>query len=94
MTRIFNAELLGRYFRTDYADTFVTQIQASPRYDDELIATVLSLRYGSGLEIKLRLEHDARVTSGFSNSYKDNRAFLTVGYRSNNTPPEIVDPGA
>ena len=94
VTRIFNAELLGRYFRTDYADTFVTQIQASPRYDDELIATVLSLRYGRGLEIKLRLEHDARVTSGFSNSYKDNRAFLTVGYRSNNAPPEIVDPGA
>lgn len=94
VTRIFNAELLGRYFRTDYADTFLTQIQASPRFDDELIASVLTLRYGRGLEIKLRLEHDARVTSGFSNSYKDNRAFLTVGYRSNNAPPEIVDPGA
>jgi len=92
VTRSFDAELLGRYYKTDYAHNFVTGLATSPRYDDELVAGVLTWRYGRGLEVKLRLEHDARVTTSLDNAYKDNRAFLTVGYRPNRPPaPEIAD---
>jgi hypothetical protein len=38
------------------------------------------------------LEHDARVTTSLDDAYKDNRAFLTVGYRPNSRPP-TPDPG-
>lgn len=94
LTRSFKAELLGRYYRTDYFHTVLADVEGSPRYDDELIAAVLTWRYGRGLEVKLRAEHDARVTSGYDVGYKDNRAFLTVGYRptpSNQLPQ--MDPG-
>jgi hypothetical protein len=87
VTRAFNAELLGRYFKTDYAHNFVTGPATSPQFDDELVAAVLTWRYGRGLEVKLRLEHDARVTTSLDDAYKDNRAFLTVGYRPNSRPP-------
>jgi hypothetical protein len=46
-----------------------------------LIAAVLTWRYGRGLEVKLRAEHDAQISTGFDTGYKDNRAYLTIGYR-------------
>jgi hypothetical protein len=81
LSRSFTGELVGRWYKTDYLNAVAAQVGGSPNFDDELIAGVLTWRHGRALEIKLRLEHDARVTSTDGFGYKDNRVFLTVGYR-------------
>ncbi len=81
LTRSLTGQLLGRLYRTDYLNASAVAIVGSPTYDDQLIAGVVSWRHGRALEIKLRCEHDARVTSATAFGYKDNRAILTIGYR-------------
>jgi len=81
LTRAFTGELLGRAYKTDYVHNLASSINGTTNFDDQLIAGVLSWRHGRGLEIKFRVEHDARVISNANYGYKDNRAFLTVGYR-------------
>ena len=82
LSRDFEADLIGRFYKTDFPQqTIETVVVGSPNYDDELIAASLAWHFGRGLEIRLRAEHDARVTTGNDAGYKDNRGLLTIGYR-------------
>jgi len=80
LTRAFTAEIFGRYYKSNYPHGIVAPANGSADFDDELIAGILTWRHGHGLEVKLTLEHDARVATGI-NGYRENRAVLTVGYR-------------
>jgi hypothetical protein len=91
LTRALTVQLLGRYYKTDYAHSLVAAENGSSNFDDEAIGAALTWRHGRGLEIKLRCEHSARVTTGIY-GYGENRAMLTVGYRPNGRQAES-DPG-
>jgi len=80
LTRALSAEILGRYYKTNYPHAIVSPASGSADFDDELIAGILTWRHGRGLEVKLKCEHDARIALGI-NGYRENRALLTVGYR-------------
>jgi hypothetical protein len=84
--------VLGRYYKTDYVHSIVASANGTSNFDDEMVAAGLTWRHGRGLEIKLRGEHSARLTTGIY-GYRENRAILTVGYRPSTRQPES-DPGA
>lgn len=82
LSRAFTLQVLGRYYKTDYPNgTLLTLAGGSPKFDDEIVAAVLSWRYGHALEVRLRAEHSSRITAGVDEGYRENRVFLTVGYR-------------
>ena len=87
LTRALTAEILGRYYKTDYPHAIVAPANGSAGFDDELIAGILTWRHGRGLEVRLKCEHDARVAMGI-NGYRENRAILTVGYRPRTLEPD------
>ena len=91
LSRAFTAQLLGRIYRTEYANTDFSET-------DGLVGAALIFQAGRGLEIKLRFDHSSRAVSGAGTlsgtdvvsgvgappgigGYGENRAFLTVGYR-------------
>jgi hypothetical protein len=92
LTRALTAELLGRYYKTDYVHGLVAAENGSTDFDDEMIGAALTWRHGRWLEIKLRCEHSGRVTAGIY-GYGENRAILTVGYRPKGRESES-DPGS
>lgn len=92
LTRALTAEVLGRYYKTDYVHSIVASANGTSNYDDESVVAGLIWRHGRGLEVKLRYQHSARLTTGIY-GYGENRAILTVGYRPSTRPPES-DPGA
>ena len=92
LTRALTAEVLGRYYKTDYVHGLAVSQIGTPSFDDESVAAALTWRHGRGLEVKLRCEHSSRMTTGIY-GYRENRAFLTVGYRPSTRRPES-DPGA
>jgi hypothetical protein len=92
LTRDFDAELVGRLYKTDYTHETIAAVVGSPNYYDQLIAASLAWHFGRGLEIRLRAEHDARVTTGNDTGYKDNRGTLTIGYRPRPTTIAMGDP--
>ena len=82
LSRAFALQVLGRYYKSNYPNaTLLTLAGGSPKYDDGLVAAVLSWRYGRALEVRCRAEHGFRTTTGIDNGYRENRVFLTVGYR-------------
>jgi hypothetical protein len=82
MSRAFALQVLGRYYKNDYANaTLLTSAGGSPKFDDGLVAAILSWRYSRALEVRLRAEHGSRTTPGVDNGYQENRVFVTVGYR-------------
>jgi hypothetical protein len=83
LSRAFALQVLGRYYKTDYPNTaLLTLAGGSPKYDDGLVAAVLSWRYGRALEVRFRAEHGFRTTAGaVDQGYGENRVFVTVGYR-------------
>src|SRR3984957_15641541 len=81
LSRAFALQVLGRYYKSDYPHTFVTLNGGSPKLDDEIVAAMLSWRYGHALEVRLRAEHSSRNTTGVDEGFRENRVFLTVGYR-------------
>jgi hypothetical protein len=85
LTRAFTAEIFGRYYKSDYPHSIVAPANGSADFDDEVIAGILTWRHGHGLEVKLKLEHAARLSTGI-NGYRENRAVLTVGYRPKTLP--------
>jgi hypothetical protein len=93
--------VLGRYYKNDYPNTAGLAVTGgSPKFDDGLVAAILSWRYGRAIEVRLRAEHGSRTTTGFNNGYQENRVFLTVGYRprtqaSNDSlePSDTTTPG-
>ena len=92
MTRALSAEILGRIYKTDYLHSTVAGQLGTPNYNTELVAAGLTWRHGRALEVKLRYEHNAEVTTGIY-GYGENRVILTVGYRPRDRQPES-DPGA
>jgi hypothetical protein len=92
LTRALTAEVLGRYYKTDYVHGLAASQIGTSSFDDESVAAALTWRHGRGLEVKLRCEHSSRMTPGIY-GYRENRAFLTVGYRPSTLRPES-DPGA
>jgi len=92
LTRALTAEVLGRYYKTDYVHSIAASVNGNSNFDDESVAAGLTWRHGRGLEVKLRCEHSARLTTGIF-GYRENRAILTVGYRPSTRRPES-DPGA
>ena len=81
LTRAFSADLFGRYYRTDYTNVVVASSTSSSKYNDWLVEGALTWRYGRGLEVRLRYDHNSRVVSAGGSGYSENRVFLTVGYR-------------
>jgi hypothetical protein len=93
LSRAFEAQLLGRLYKTNYTHlTPMLVVAGSPDYYDQLIAASLAWRLGRGFEVRLRAEHDARVTTGNDTGYKDNRGTLTIGYRPRPTTTQMGDP--
>lgn len=91
LTRAFAVQLVGRLYRTDYFHA-VAPVNGSSSYDNGLIAAALTWRHGRGLEVRLRLEHNDYVTTPIGNGYKENRVYLTVGYRPKTQQPETSQP--
>jgi hypothetical protein len=83
ITRALSAEILGRFYKTDYLNPIAafTLLNGAINFDDELIGGALTWRHGRGLEVKLRVDHSARTTPGADSGYRENRVFLTIGYR-------------
>ena len=83
LSRAFALQVFGRYTKNNYPNltpVFVTL--GSPKYDDAVVSAILSWRYGRALEVRLRAEHSSRTTvGGIDEGYRENRVFLTVGYR-------------
>ncbi len=90
LTHAFSADLLGRYYRTDYPNVVLESNTASSNFNDWQIGGGLTWRHGRGLEIRLRYTHDSHVVSAGESGYSENRVFLTVGYRPGSVP-EIAD---
>lgn len=80
LSSVLTAQLLGSLYRTEYTNTDFAET-------DGLVGGALVFRQGRGLEIKLRYDHTSRIVSGVgvvpgvSAGYRENRAFLTIGYR-------------
>jgi hypothetical protein len=85
LTRAFSAKLFGRWSGTSYPNALVATSTASSKYDDWLLGSDLSWRYGRGLELRLRYSHTSHVVSTGDSGYGENRVFLTVGYRPRST---------
>lgn len=92
LSSLLTAQLLGRLYRTEYANTDFSET-------DGLVGAALMFRAGRGLEIKLRYDHSSRAVSGVGvepdvgavpvpggAGYSENRAFLTIGYRPRTGP--------
>jgi len=108
MTPSLTAQLLGRLYKTKYPHAVVVAgIGAvlpnefglvtgdeigSADYSDALVGASLSWRHGRALEIRLRVEHTSRETTGINVGFHENRAYLTIGYRPRPVAPQN-DPG-
>jgi hypothetical protein len=91
MTRALSADLLGRFYRTDYTNVAIASSTSSSRFDDWLLGGALTWRHGRGLEIRLRYDYNSRVVSAGGSGYSANRLFLTVGYRPRSAA-EVAEP--
>ncbi len=88
LTRAFTAQLVGRWFKTQYPHSELgPQLLGSSDYTDSVLGAALTWRYGRGLEVRLRCDHDTYSVSSGNTGYHETRAFLTVGYRPMLTPP-------
>jgi hypothetical protein len=94
LTRALNLEVLGRLYKTDYANPAaiaalsalntqngVVPPNGSSDFSDSLVGAALTWVHGRALEVRLRVEHSSRVTTGVDAGYRENRVLLTVGYR-------------
>jgi hypothetical protein len=74
LTPHLTAVLHGSYFRTKY---LYTDFLAN----DRLFGGMLQWRLGKDLNLALRYDNTERSASGLGTGYRENRAFLTIGYR-------------
>lgn len=91
LTRAFSADLLGRFYRTDFSNVAIVSNTSSSNYDDWLLGGALTWRYGRALEFRLRFDHNSHVVTEGASGYAENRVFLTVGYRPRPTT-ELAEP--
>ncbi len=81
LTSQFTAQLLGRWYKSDYPNATLATDLGSPENDTKQIGGVLSWRRGRWLEVKLRYDHYSYTVTQGNSGYTENRVFLTVGYR-------------
>jgi hypothetical protein len=81
LTSQFTAQLVGRWYKTDYPYATVATDLGSPENDTKLIGAALSWRRGRWLEVRLRYDHTSYTVSQGFTGYGENTVFLTVGYR-------------
>lgn len=91
LSRAFALQAVGRYSKSHYPNaTLLTLAGGSPKYNESLVAAILSWRHSRALEVRLRVEHASRSTAGGINQgYQENRLFVTVGYRP--WAPQAID---
>jgi hypothetical protein len=89
----FTAQLVGRWYKSDYPNVTVATSFGSPESDTKLIGAVLSWRRGRWLEVRLRYDHTSYTVSQGATGYGQNVVFLTVGYRPRATTG-LQGPGA
>jgi hypothetical protein len=88
LTRALTAQLQSTWYKTDYLHAIpAPQTTGSTVYANAIISGSLAWRHGRGLEIRLRCDHDSYSVSNGNTGYRENRVFLTVGYRPAATPP-------
>jgi hypothetical protein len=92
LTHALTAEVLGRIYKTDYVHSVISSELGTSDYNIQMVGAALTWRHGHGLEVKMRYEHSAEVTTGIY-GYGENRIMLTVGYRPIDRDLES-DPGA
>jgi hypothetical protein len=109
MTPDLTAQLLGRYYKTNYPHAVLLvgtgaivpnefgvttgDVIGASDYADALVGASLSWRHGRAMEVRLRVEHTSRETTGIDAGYHESRIYLTIGYRPRPVEPES-DPGA
>jgi hypothetical protein len=109
MTPSLTGQLLGRYYKTNYPhailvagtgpvvpnqfDVVTGGVIGASDYAEALVGASLSWRHGRAMEVRLRVEHTSRETTGIDAGYHESRIYLTIGYRPRPAEPEI-DPGA
>jgi len=94
LSRAFTAQLIGRYYKYNYPNATALQLvsaaapvtnaallNSSTDYSDALVGFALAWRHGRALEVRLRFYHDAHDATVGNDTYRENRIFLTVGYR-------------
>jgi hypothetical protein len=87
LTQSFSAQLLGRLYHTDYVHALVGSAgtglpsQASSTFTDGMVGAIFTWHHGRGLEVNLRGEHSSRDATGQGTGYRENRVYLTIGYR-------------
>jgi hypothetical protein len=89
LTRTLTLQVVGSYYKTDYAHAVLLLAGDSSDYKDGLIAAGLTWRHGRDLEVKLRCEHSSRAASVSAAGFGENRVLLTVGYRPNVLPDSL-----
>jgi hypothetical protein len=94
LSRAFTAQLIGRYTKYNYPNATALQLvsaaapvtsapllNSSTDYSDALVGVALAWRHGRALEVRLRFYHDSHDATIGNDTYRENRIFLTVGYR-------------
>jgi hypothetical protein len=88
LTRALTAQLVGRLSKANYLNADVATATASSNYKTGMAGGSLIWRHGRGLEIKLSYDYNSWVVTGPGAGYRQNGAFLTVGYRPYRALPE------
>ena len=94
LTRAFTAQILGRYYKTDYAGALVKPLNGSSDYSDGLIAAALTWRHGRGLEVRLRAEHTSRDGNGSRCRISGESSAVDSGIPPASSAKPDNDPGA
>jgi hypothetical protein len=83
----FTVQITGRLFKTDYGSVNLPETSGSPDTQTSSVNAALNWHHGRALEIRLALEHTIYTTSPNDTGYRENRVFLTVGYRPYRASP-------
>ncbi len=88
LTSQFTAQLVGRWYKSDYPYATVATNLGSPESDTKVVGAVLSWRRGRWLDVRLRYDHTSYTVPQGSTGYGQDTVFLTVGYRPR-TPADL-----
>ena len=78
LTSQFTAQLVGRWYKSDYPYATVATNLGSPESDTKMVGAVVSWRRGRWLEVRLRFDHTSYSVPQGIPEYGQNMVFLTV----------------
>ncbi len=82
LNHALSAQFFADLYRTQYDHSGFSANAASATSSDKLAGLTLILRQGRGIEYRLRYDNLTRDVTGNSfTPYRENRVFLTIGYR-------------